>query len=298
MKGGMYRQKTTALHAFHPTLKILSCLVFLFACAMTQTICDVVALVVFTILLMVFCCISLREASFLLKPMAPLIVFVVLLNVVCAHYSLAFISAVRFICSLIGAAILMMTTSPTELSDGVRILFSFISKKKDGKEGRQTTKLNCVLFAVQVTLRFVPVLFEELNELRQAQKERSGVVLQQIQQYNKQEVLADGNFDTITQKGHSVPKGRKKICFLRGFPAVIRHRVSNLVYQLKETIPLMVPLFESSLRRADMLAVAIDNRGFCSRDRHPSCIRTYEMTKYQIGMLLLPFVLLVLVIFM
>lgn len=46
----------------------------------------------------------------------------------------------------------------------------------------------------------------------------------------------------------------------------------NLVQRVKKTFPLLIPLFISSFRKADDLALALDARGFQSGEKRSSCL--------------------------
>jgi len=120
----------------------------------------------------------------------------------------------RFFVFILGAVILSLTTSPVDLTDG---LFSFLSPLKKLKFPVQELSL-----ITMISLRFVPLLLEEANNLRKAQVSR----------------------------GASFEGG--------------------VIKRVKKTIPLLVPLFISSFKKADDLALALDARGFRSKEKRTS----------------------------
>jgi energy-coupling factor transport system permease protein len=246
MKIGVYSQQKTILHELNPAVKIACSLVFLAACAMAQSTFGLAAACIFTVAVLACGRVTPKVALKILRPMVPLMVFVAVLDiVVCGGVALAATSIVRFICSLLGAAMLMRTTSPTELADGVRILLTPLTKAG--------VKTDNFIFAVQATFRFIPVLFGELGEIRASQRERAGVTY-------------------VTNVQNSTTPSAKNG---EGEGASANKPKEGLAAKVKSTIPLMVPLFDSALRRADMLAIAIDNRGFSANKRR-TCIRSYS----------------------
>jgi energy-coupling factor transport system permease protein len=253
MKIGVYSQQKTILHGLNPAVKIACSLVFLAACAMAQSVVGLLAACAFTVVVLACGRVTPKTALKILRPMIPLMVFVAVLDIaVCGGVVVAATSIVRFVCSLLGAALLMRTTSPTELADGVRILLTPLTKAG--------IKTDSFIFAVQATFRFIPVLFGELGEIRQAQRERVGVTFGATSQGQVDEAsTASLSTKNGEGKGRSASKSKE-----------------GLATKVKSTIPLMVPLFDSALRRADMLAIAINNRGFGAATRRTS-IRSYNM---------------------
>ncbi len=145
------------------------------------------------------------------------------LTITSGGISFALDSVLRFVLVLLGGAGLMATTSPTELSDAATRALAPLN--------RLGIKTDTASLAIQMTLRFVPTLVEELDRIRTAQEAR----------------LAD-----FSQPG--------------------------ILARVRAYIPVIVPLLASAFRRADTLALAIQNREW---DAHPSvrrtCIRAYRL---------------------
>ena len=133
---------------------------------------------------------------------------------------LAVESVGRFVCVLLATSVLMRTTSPTALSDGVSLMLSPLAKFGVHTGG--------AALSVSMALRFVPVLVDEYSRVREAQEGR--------------------------------------LARFSGSP----------VQQLRSLVPVSVPLFQSALRRAESLALAVENRGF-DPNRSRSCLHSYRL---------------------
>lgn len=118
------------------------------------------------------------------------------------------IFAARLALVVITATVFTMTTSPSEIGDGIMVL-----SRVRGRVGRKAAEAASM---VAMSLRFVPVMFEEAERIRAAQVLRGG-------------------------------KGK------------------GIAGRAKSVVEVIVPLLESSLRRAANLAYALDARcyGYC-----------------------------------
>lgn len=113
------------------------------------------------------------------------------------------IFAARLALLVITATVFTMTTSPSEIGDGIMVL-----SRVRGRVGRKAAEAASL---VAMSLRFVPVMFEEAGRIRAAQALRGG-------------------------------KGK------------------GLAGRAKSVVGVVVPLIESSLRRAANVAFALDAR--------------------------------------
>ena len=158
-----------------------------------------------------------------LKPILPIILFTVVLNlffitgdstplfqlwkikVYIEGILFCIVMVVRIVCLISGTSLLTYTTSPIELTDGIERLMK---------------PLNAVKFPVHemammmtIALRFIPTLIEETDKIMSAQKSRGAM-------------LDSGSFTD----------------------------------RVKALVPILIPLFISAFRRADELATAMECR--------------------------------------
>ena len=111
----------------------------------------------------------------------------------------------RLVFLVLGPAVLTLTTTPVELTDGLESLLKPLSLIK-------LPVHECAII-MSIALRLIPTLMEETEKIMNAQKARCA------------------NFDT-----------------------------GSLFQRAKSMIPILIPLFVSSFRRADELADAMDSR--------------------------------------
>lgn len=113
--------------------------------------------------------------------------------------------ACRLLLLVLGPALLTLTTTPVELTDGLEWILSPFKLIK--------LPVHTLTLIMSISLRFIPTLIEETNKIINAQKSRCA------------------NFDS-----------------------------KNLIKKAKAMLPVLIPLFVSSFRRADELADALDSR--------------------------------------
>ena len=135
------------------------------------------------------------------------------------------IFASRLALVVVAATVFTVTTSPSEIGDGIMV-FSRVR----GRVGRKAAEAASL---VAMSLRFVPVMFEEAERIRAAQMLRGG-------------------------------KGK------------------GIVGRVRSVVEVIVPLIESSLRRAANLAFALDAR--CYGYRVPAS-RGMRLGRHEIGFL-------------
>ena len=156
-----------------------------------------------------------------LKPILPLILFTVIMNLLfvngTALWSLWFISisyegvtisismTVRLICLIAGTSLLTYTSSPIALTDAIE---SFLNPLKKIKFPSHEISM-----MMTIALRFIPALIEETQKITSAQKAR----------------------------GADMETG-------------------GLIKRTKAIIPILIPLFVSAFRRAEELATAMECR--------------------------------------
>ena len=154
---GLYREGESLCHRLHPSLKIILACIFIVLgfCALNP--CALGILVATTALSLA---ISRPQPALLMKaykPVIPLLAFIVLFDIFFSGPQLALQSALRLICVVCTSAVLMYSTSPTELCDGIERIIS------PGAE----SSMRAARFALnmQLSFRFIPVLFQEIQEL-------------------------------------------------------------------------------------------------------------------------------------
>lgn len=113
--------------------------------------------------------------------------------------------ALRLIFLVMGTSLLTLTTSPTQLTDGIESILSPL--KRLGFPAHELAMM------MTIALRFIPTLLEESDKIMKAQMARGA------------------DFES-----------------------------GNLIKRAQNLIPLLVPLFLNSLRRANDLAVAMESR--------------------------------------
>ena len=126
--------------------------------------------------------------------------------------------ALRLVFLVIGTSFLTLTTTPTELTDGLESLMSPLKYVK--------IPVHDVAVIMSIALRFIPTLMEETQKIMNAQKARGA------------------SFDT-----------------------------GRLYQRAKALLPVLIPLFVNSFRRADELALALDARCYNA---------TEHRTKYKV----------------
>ena len=77
---------------------------------------------------------------------------------------LAFYMTVRFIMLIIGSTLMTLTTTPTQLTDGLESVLSPLNKIK--------VPVHEVAMMMSIALRFIPILMEEADKIMKAQLSR------------------------------------------------------------------------------------------------------------------------------
>ena len=113
--------------------------------------------------------------------------------------------AVRLVMLIVGSSMLMLTTTPIQLTDAIE--FGLKPLKKIGVPAHE------IAMMMTIAMRFIPTLMEEMDKIMKAQMARGA------------------DFDT-----------------------------GGIIKKAKSMVPLLVPLFISSFRRAEELALAMEAR--------------------------------------
>lgn len=158
-----------------------------------------------------------------LKPILPIILFTIVLNlffisgegeplvqwgfirIYTEGIRYALIMGARIICLIAGTSLLTYTTSPISLTDGIERLLAPFAKLH--------LPVHELAMMMTIALRFIPTLIEETDKIMNAQKARG----------------AQLDSGTLRQR-------------------------------MKAMVPILIPLFISAFRRADELAMAMECR--------------------------------------
>ena len=237
---GSYRAGGTLAHRLDPAAKLLFCVLYLVAAFVADGALALGAVSLACLLALAATGGTVQSVRKTLKPFVWLMGFVFLFNALFTASAqplvtagpisisaggIAFgaISVLRFVLVLLGTSGLMATTSPTELADAVARLLGPLQQLELNIDG--------LVLGISLTLRFLPVLSDELDRIMSAQRARGA------------------QFDQ-----------------------------RNPLKRAQAFVPVIVPLLASALRRAETLALAIQNREYGA---HPqvrrTCIRSYRM---------------------
>ena len=163
---GQYAYKNTLLHRLDPRLKILSVVflsIFLFFLKAYLSF----VLISFIILSLIFIS-KIRLTNLLrnLRPFTFFFIFILIMHIIFTPNKLnqGIITVWRFTLLIIVASILTFSTSISQLVYAIEKLFTPL----------KLIKINPRNIAVMVsaTIRFIPLLFQEANQIRDAQKSR------------------------------------------------------------------------------------------------------------------------------
>lgn len=253
---GIFRPGSSFAHLLYPATKLVFCLLFMLAGFIAQRSLALAAVALVALASLVASGISVRQALRTLKPFRWLMGFVLVFNalftasgtlllqvgpvqVTSGGLLFGTLCILRFALIMLGTSTLMATTSPIALADGAATLMRPLA--------RLGMRTDDATIAIQLTLRFVPVLLEEFNRIKAAQEAR----------------LA--RFDD---------------------PSPLR--------RARAFTPVITPLFSSTLRRSDTLALAMVNREYGTRPAASrTCIRSYRFGRADLAVLAVGFCIVV-----
>ena len=220
---GRYYRANSVLHNLDPRCKAILFILYLVAIFLLKSPIAIGLLVVLTVILQILGKIPPKVMWNSAKPILPIIILIVVLNVLTLRngdvifswwkititeggVKSALIMAVRLLMMiLVTSIILTLTTTPLKLSEALEKLFSPLKVIK--------FPVHEMAMMMSIALRFIPTLIDETDKIMKAQVSRGA------------------DYDTGT-----------------------------LISRLKGYVTVLVPLFVSSFRRADELATAMDAR--------------------------------------
>lgn len=220
---GQHFPGNSPVHNLDPRLKIVLTVAFVFVLFLSTNFVGLALAAAVTLLIYKVSGIPLKMLKKSIKPLLPLILFTVILNLFFIKgpgdplislgfikiYKEAILFIIVMICRIIflicGTSLLTYTTSPIMLTDGLESLMKPLNKIH--------FPVHEMAMMITIALRFIPTLIEETDKIMNAQKSRGAM-------------LDSGSFAD----------------------------------RIKALVPILIPLFISSLRRAEELATAMECR--------------------------------------
>lgn len=181
MKLGCYQEGTTFFHRLDPRAKMAFSVLFIVAAFCADGVFELVLIVCASLAVLVLSGAGYKEALAALKPFVWFMVVVFVLDVLFSSsgtvlweagvlsvstggLAFAVTSVVHFVSVLLGSSALAGTTSATQISDAVTWYLQPLRKLG--------VDVDSAALAVQMTLRFVPLVAEEYDRVREAQEAR------------------------------------------------------------------------------------------------------------------------------
>ena len=220
---GRFVDTGSVLHDTDPRLKIILYLVYLISVFVIGTPHALLILFILTMIQLIVAKIPLDVTWSTLKPMIPLALFVLVLNILTIKQgevlwtwkfititdvgvSRAILMSLRLVFLILTTSVfLTLTTTPLKIADGLESLMSPLKVFK--------VPVHEASMMMSIALRFIPTLIEETDKIMKAQESRGA------------------NYDT-----------------------------GSVFARLKGYITVLIPLFVSSFKRAEDLAIAMDAR--------------------------------------
>lgn len=255
---GQYYASESVIHRLDPRVKLFGTMIYIISLFTAK---GLIAYLVSLSVLLIAVKISKVPLKFMLQGLKA-IVMVLILSVVCnmlfmsgstviwscgiIHISVegietAVLMGIRLVLLVLGTSVMTLTTTPTDLTDGMEKGLSFLSKIK--------IPVHEIALMMSIALRFIPILVEETNKIMKAQISRGA------------------DFES-----------------------------GNIIQKVKNYVPIIVPLFAASFRRANDLSMAMEARCYrtgVNRTRlNPMSYKTRDYISY---IIILAYVLLVII---
>lgn len=220
---GQYIYRDSFVHKLDPRTKILVSMFFMIGIFFIRNYYEYIFVLLITAFTIYLSKIPLRKILKGLKPILPLIMLTIIMNmfftrgeavfslfflkVTWEGLSLAAFMSTRIIFLIIFTSLLTLTTSPINLTHGIEGLLKPLKKIK--------VPVHEIAMMMSIALRFIPTLIDETDKIMKAQKARGA------------------DFES-----------------------------GNIIKKTKSLIPVLIPLFISAFTRADELAMAMEARGY------------------------------------
>lgn len=218
---GQFFPGNSVVHKMDPRMKLALTVLYITIIFICKNIISLGIIVLTTVLLTLLSKISFKMIIKSIKPILPILLFTAILNIflikgtVIASFwifqitregveNMVFLT-IRIVCLIISGSMLTYTTSPTSLTDAIERLLSPLKIFK--------IDVNSIAMMMTISLRFIPILIDEVEKIMNAQKAR----------------------------GADIGGG-------------------NILQRVRSMLPIFIPLFVSSFRRAYELAFAMECR--------------------------------------
>ena len=236
---GQYLPVDSLLHRLDARARIILFTLLLFATTFTQ---HPIGLLISLVIILAGLMIANIPLGYALRGLIPLLPFLILLTflqlffntiqqpspvilrlgpiaITQADLLASIVFLMRFVGLILILSLATFTISPAELTHGLETMFRPFS--------RLGIPINDFVMAVQITLRFIPILAQNAEQIAKAQASRGA--------------------EWGTTQGH-------------------------LLGRVRQVIPIIIPLFLTSLHRADNMALAMELRGYGGREIRTSMI--------------------------
>ena len=183
---GQYYPSDSPIHHLDPRVKLFATLLYIIGLFLSKS------LIVFAVAgVVLIACIVISKVPFRymikgLKPVWILLVFICIVNVFFGKGEMlyfqwkfihiyregimqAVVRVVRLMELILGSSLMTYTTTPTELTDGLEKAFHPLTKIH--------VPVHEIALMMSITLRFIPILIEELDRIMKAQTARTGRIL-------------------------------------------------------------------------------------------------------------------------
>ncbi|MDD2371785.1 MAG: energy-coupling factor transporter transmembrane component T [Firmicutes bacterium] len=220
---GQYIYKDSVVHKLDPRTKILASMFFMFGIFLINNITEYIFVFLLTAITIYLSQIPVMKIIKGLKPIFPLMMLTVIMNMFftqgAAIFHWAFINitregiylagfmGIRIFFLIIFTSLLTLTTSPITLTNGIEGLLTPLKRFK--------VPSHEIAMMMSIALRFIPTLIDETDKIMKAQKARGA------------------DFES-----------------------------GNIIKRTKSLVPILIPLFISAFTRADELAMAMEARGY------------------------------------
>jgi len=178
---GQYYPGNSIIHRADPRTKIIMSLIFMTAVFISRTVAEFSILALFTSISVAASTVPLGTVIRSVKPILPLVLFASVINVFMvggrpifsvwvfsATYEGLFValtlSARIFLFAVGGSSMLIFTTTPINLTDGIEHLMKPLKRVK--------VPVHELAMMMTVALRFIPTLIEETDKIMKAQASR------------------------------------------------------------------------------------------------------------------------------
>ena len=177
---GQYYKKDSIIHSLDPRVKLVATFIFLISLFISTNIFAYILATIFLLISILLCKIPFRFIIKGLKSLLILFLISVIFNIfltpgekIFSFYIfsitkegvvLALKMGVRLIYLVIGSSILTLTTTPSKLTDGLEKCLSFLNRFK--------IPVSEIALMMSISLRFIPILIEEIDKIMKAQMSR------------------------------------------------------------------------------------------------------------------------------